>query len=267
MEVVRSSSSDKSGIDPDSGVLPASFSLPSSASAVVYLAQSPFSASMPKMAPHLLTVNALTPVQAAIAARAAGVTRFIYASTGSVYQPRFGALRESDPLRRDSWYPLSKVHGEEALACLQSEMDITCVRIFGLYGQQQTGRLVPKLIEAVIRRLPVSLERPGADSEPDGGLRISLLHVRDATRILQALLHKHELPALNLASDEALSIRELCEIIGEHLGLAPVFREAPRPRQGDMVADISLLTRVLEPAFTNFRSEVAELVEIAPSST
>jgi len=266
MTVVRASSSEGTGIDPDSGLLPSDFVVSSATDAVVYLAQSPHVARMPEMAPHMMAVNALSPVQAAAIARTAGATRFIYASTGNVYSPRFAALRESDPVRRDNWYALSKIHAEEALALFQGDMEVTSLRIFGLYGPSQTGRLVPKLIDSVINRRPIHLERPGADSPLDGGLRISLLHVHDAARMIGKLLGKHGVPILNLASDVSLDIREICDLIGERLGIVPQYLEAPRPRNGNMVADLSLLRRTIDPEFTKFRAGMAEVLASLPWS-
>jgi nucleoside-diphosphate-sugar epimerase len=259
-QVLRASSSAGTGIDPATGLLPADFCVPPATDAVVYLAQSPYSRRMPEMASHFLGVNTFSPADAAVRAAAAGAKRFVYASTGNVYQPSFAPLKETAQLRRDNWYALSKIHAEETLALMQGVIDVTSVRIFGLYGPGQTERLIPRLVDAVASAQPVMLEPKSANAAPDGGLRISLLHVRDAARIIVALIGVRAVPLLNLASDEALDIREISSLIGERLGVAPIYRAAPAARQGDMIADIGLLQRSLAPSFTSFRAGVRDLI-------
>jgi UDP-glucose 4-epimerase len=260
IDVIASSSADATGIDPATGLLPDAFRVPPGTDAVVYLAQSPRGALLPASADHLLAVNVVSAVRAATRAREAGARRFVYASTGNVYRPSFDALREGDPLCRDNWYSLSKVQAEEALALMQGELDVTSVRIFGLYGPGQSGRLVPNLAASVAQHRPVTLApRPGA-ARCDGGLRISLLHVDDAVRILAALLELRGLPVLNLGGPEALDIRGLAEIIGERLGVAPELRETDRARAGDLVADIRLLQTALGPTFVPIREGLEAVV-------
>lgn len=260
IEVVASSSADGTGINRATGLLPDAFRVPPGTDAVVYLAQSPHGALLPVSADHLLAVNVVSAVRAAICACEAGARRFVYASTGNVYQPSFSALREGDPLCRDNWYALSKVQAEEALALMQGELDVTSVRIFGLYGPGQNGRLVPNLAASVSQHRPVTLApRPGV-ARCDGGLRISLLHVDDAVSILESLLELRGVPVMNLGGPEALDIRELAEIIGRHLGVAPELQETDRARAGDLVADIRLLQSALRPTFMPLRESLAAVV-------
>jgi len=262
--VTRSSTTDGSGMDPNSGLLPADYTVAPDTDAVVYLAQSPHTSHVPEKADHLLAVNVVSAVRAAELARIAGVRRFVYASTGTVYGPSFAPLRETDPLRRDNWYALSKIQAEEALALFGNAMEVTSVRIFGLYGPGQTGRLIPNLIRSVAESRPVTLARRHDSQEPDGGLRISLLHVSDAVAALRVLLDQTGLPVVNLASDEAPSIREIAETIGEHLCVTPVFQDAPHARPGDLIADISLLRRAVRLPFIRLRAGLTGIVAASP---
>lgn len=263
IEAIAASSANGTGIDPLTGLLPDDFRVPQGTDGVVYLAQSPYAARMPAMASHVFAVNTLTALQAALRARAAGATRFVYASTGNVYQPSFAPLQESHPLRRDDWYALSKVHAEESVALLSADMEITSLRIFGLYGPGQSGRLVPNLIRAVAAERAVLLERPGADAEADGGLRISLLHVEDASHAICRLLAMRGVPVLNLASDEVWDIQSICLSIGKALGIRPQFRNAAAARKGNMIADTARMLRLLQPRFTPFNAAIEAMVRSA----
>jgi nucleoside-diphosphate-sugar epimerase len=59
--------------------------------------------------------------------------------------PVFVPIRKQTPLYRDEWYPLSKLHAEEALSLYRRYMDVIIVRPFGIYGPGQKDWLVPNL--------------------------------------------------------------------------------------------------------------------------
>lgn len=265
VEGIGVSSGDGSGIDPESGLLPATFAIPPGTSTVVYMAQSPRYRQVPEQAPHVLTVNTLSAVRAATSARAAGVRRFIFVSTGTVYAPSFSPITENAPVRRDNWYVLSKLHGEEALTLFRRDMEVIVVRPFGVYGPEQSGRLVPNLIDSVTSGRPVMLQPRSAVSDDRDGLRISLCYIDDATDILIRLVLKGGPVCLNLAGPEALSIRFMAEAVGALVGRAAMFETSASQRDSDLIADTSLLVGVLFPQFTSFGDGLAKVVAAAGS--
>jgi len=260
IEVLALSSRDGTGIDASTGLFRVPPEIPPDVKAVVYLAASPFQRSTADTAAHVLSVNTVSAVQAAAAAVRSGASKLIYASTGNVYAPSFTPLRESAPLRRDNWYALSKVHAEEALFLFRDHIDITVVRLFGIYGPGQQDRLVPNLIRAVHSGAPVTIERNPVDPQDLGGLRISLCHVTDAARIISALCTRGGPPILNIASDETLSVRQIATTIGQHIGREPVFNMLPSSRHTDLIADVSLLQRTMQLNFTRFTDGLLEMV-------
>jgi nucleoside-diphosphate-sugar epimerase len=254
------SSGNGSGIDPATGLFPTDFAISPGTSVVVYLAQSPRYRQVPEEAAHVLAVNSLSAVRAAILARAAGVERFIYVSTGTVYAPSFFPLSENAPVRRDNWYVLSKLHGEEALNLFRRDMEVIVVRPFGVYGPEQSGRLVPNLIDSVDSGRPISLQPRPNDQDDRGGLKISLCYVDDATNILIRLAMDGGPPCLNLAGLEALSIRSIAEAVGDLLGREPVFETSATLRDTDLIADPRLLAETLSPSFTSFGEGLARVI-------
>lgn len=247
------SSADGTGINPSRGLFPRTFTIPNGTEVVVYVAQSPYNHEAPEMAAHVLNVNMLSAVHAAILARAASVRRFIYVSTGSVYAPTFTQITETAPVRRDNWYALSKLHGEEALKLFRLDMELIVVRPFGVYGPYQSRRLVPNLIDAVRNGWPVTLHPRMGVPEDISGLKISLCYIDDAINILLRLVREGGPSCLNLAGSEVISIRSIAEAAGSALGCAPFFEEASSPRDSDMIADNHNLVRNLGPDFTPFR--------------
>ena len=201
---------------------------------------------------------------AALAAKA-GVRKMIYTSTGNVYAPGFGAYAESSPLRRDALYELSKVQAEEALSLFQGRLNLTVVRLFGIYGPGQSGRLIPNLAAAIASGKPLIIERHPIDPSDLGGLRVSPCYIDDTVGILAGLIRRESPPAMNVAGDEVLSVRQIAAAIGRLLGREPSFEVAVRSRAGDLVADIGLLKRLLDPRFTPFETGLRRTLGVAES--
>jgi len=260
LPAVGASSSDGTGIDIDSGLLPDTFVVEPGTGAVVYMAQSPWYRDS-KLASHVLAVNVVSAVRAAVAARKAGVRRFIYVSTGTVYAPSFDPLTEDSPVHGADLYSLSKIQGEQAVQKFRGDIDVHIVRPFGVYGPGQKGRLVPNLMASILEGRTITLQ--GRRDKPSGsdGLRISLCHVDDATRIFIQLIQQGGPACLNLAGEEAVSIGMLATLLGELLGRPPVLAAATAFRNFDLVADIGLLRQIQPMTFTPLREGLATLVD------
>jgi nucleoside-diphosphate-sugar epimerase len=233
------SSREPGGIDPDSGRLSSGFNVPPGVDAVVYLAQSPHARGGPAWAAHMLNVNVVSAVAVASAARDAGVRRFLYTSSGSVYQPSFSPLRETGALRRDDPYAASKVHAEEMLRPFEPDLSVVVARLFTVYGPGQRGRLIPRIVEAVAAGRPVRLD-PGPDGADDG-LRISICDVGDAVALIRYALSGNAPDVFNLASPHPVSLRWVAETAAAVLGCRTQFEEGSMPRQGNLIADVSRL--------------------------
>jgi UDP-glucose 4-epimerase len=264
--VAECSSSRPGGIDPQSGLLPRDFTVPRGTHSVYYLSQSPALKTQPPRHEHILAVSVVSAIHAARAARDAGVRQFFYASTGNVYAPSFAPLRESDAVRRDNWYSMAKVHAEEALMLLRPGLEVTSLRLFGLYGPGQSGRLVANLAETVRAGRTVMIEPNPHDPQDDGGLRLSLCHVRDAAAVLASLTGCEAPRWLNVASRDVCSIRTIARALGEALGVAVAFQTSSQPRAFDLIADTGVLQRLLAPRFERFEDGVQELMSAAPET-
>lgn len=235
--------------------------LPVGTEAVFYLAQHPGYREFPTGGGELWGVNVTGALRAIEAARAVGARAFIYASTGTVYAPCFVPLSESAPVRRDQPYALSKVACEEALA-LVDQPRTCCVRLFGVFGPQQATMLVPAVTNRVRQGRPITIEPHPSDSGDHDGLRISLTDVRDVCAGMIALsrrmLDGKDVPrVVNLASPQAVSVRQLGETIARTLGTQAWFETAAQPRAGDYIADIALLRRTVDHSFTAFDVSIA----------
>ena len=262
LDISCHSSLDGSGIDPESGILSDSFSFEIGTSTVFYLAQSPSLGNLPASSAHVWAVNVLSALKAVEAARRVGAQKFIYVSSGTVYEPSFDLLDETATLNREDWYSLSKIQGEESVFTYKNYLDISIVRPFGLYGYGQVNRLIPTLIERVKQGQEIFLQDAEweiADSRD--GLRVSFCHAADAAKMLSDVAKLPGSCTVNLANSCQVSIREIAETIGQHLNIAPKFVVAENKRQADLLADITFLQGLVPIRERNFQKAIGVMLE------
>ena len=262
LDVIRYSSAEGEIFDPKTGLLADSVNIPAGTDGVIYLSQSPFYRQMPERADHLWGVNVVSAMKVAELARRAGVNRFIYASTGNVYSPRFSPLREDCPIRRDDWYALSKVHAEEGLSLYKKDMSITIARIFGVYGPGQTDKLVPNLIRSIRSGVPIKLSPKPGDDKEGGGLRVSLCYIDDVVEIFSHLVCQAAPELFNVAGSEVLSIRDIAQFVGTEIGISLKFEIGSQPREFDLIADVTRLVEIVNPKFTPFAEGIQRVLAI-----
>lgn len=260
VDAVGLSSKDGTGIDPVSGILSNDFVIPSGVSSVVYLSQSPYHRNI-DLAPHVLAVNALSAVKAAAASRIAGVKRFIYISTGTVYSPSFEKLSENSSISASDLYTLSKIQGEQAIQLYSDDMEIIIVRLFGVYGSGQSNRLVPNLIKSIRTSNPIILQPKDGYADQTDGLRISLIHVNDASAVLTHLIENGGPPVINVASDKFFSIRNLADMIGSYMSIKPEYCVSESNRRTDLIADIGKLTSLYEINFIPIENGLGSVID------
>lgn len=190
------------------------------------------------------TVNLLT------AAREGGVSRFVLASSSSVYgdTPTL-PKHESMPTAPLSPYAVSKLAGEEFLRVFAATLGLSAIslRYFNVFGPRQDpnshyAAVVPRFITALLRG-----ERPTVYG--DG------LQSRDFTyveNVVQANLSACRLEGfrgevINVACGDRFTLLDLLRHIGEILGVDPRPRFEP-PRDGDVrhsMADVARARQML----------------------
>jgi nucleoside-diphosphate-sugar epimerase len=167
------------------------------------------------------SINRDATVALARAAKEAGVWRFVFASSCSMYgaAEEDAALTEEAPLRPLTPYAESKVAAEEALTELASDhFAPVSMRNATVYG------LSPRLrLDIVLNNLVAWAHTTGAIRlQSDGSSWRPLVHVRDVARATLALLEAPDEvvrgEAFNIGSDvQNYRIRELAEIVHDGL--------------------------------------------------
>lgn len=206
--------------------------LPHDVDVVVHLAQAylPF----PDRAPDLFLVNAGSTHWLAEYARRTGVTRFVLASSGSVYRPAREPLGEDAATVPLTYHPATKLMSEMILAQYVPYFSSAILRLFAPYGRDQVDRLIPRMFDAIRAGTPITLSRGG---EP----RINPIHVDDLVSIVTQAIEDTRSYTVNVAGPQPASIRELADAIGTLVGRAPVFADRDGDVPGDFVADTSLM--------------------------
>jgi UDP-glucose 4-epimerase len=193
-------------------------------------------------------VNLMGTQHVAEAACDAGVERFVFASSASVYgDPKTLPMRESDPVDPRTPYCISKLAGEQLLRFLAESRALSwsALRFFNVYGPgQRTDAYYTSVVLTFLRRI-ANGEAPVIDG--DGEQSMDFVHVDDVARALvMALESEVSGSVLNVGTGVSTSIRDLARVLIRHMDadVEPVFR----PRDvlvSRRAADIGRIREVL----------------------
>lgn len=196
-------------------------------------------------------VNAYAPVHVARMAKQAGVPRFLFASSCSLY----GAAGDA-PVTEDATfnpvtpYGESKVIAERELSKLSDDtFSPSYLRNATAYGSSPRLRadiVVNNLTGTALTRGEVRLQSDGSPWRP-------LVHIEDITRAFLAVLEAprdvvHD-QAFNVGRDEdVVQIRDVAEAVSEIVGAPVTYAEGASPDKRDYRVDFSKIGELL-PAF------------------
>jgi UDP-glucose 4-epimerase len=212
--------------------------LPERVDAVVHLAQSERYREFPDGAEDLFAVNVASTFGLLDYARRAGASRFVHASSGSVYGASHEPLTEGSPLAPAGFYAASKAAAERLVESYAGLLHTVVLRPFFVYGPGQTGMLIPTLTERVLGRGVVEVVR-------DPGMRLTPIYIEDAARACESALDLEGHQVCNLAGSEAVSVTQLVQLIGEAAGVTPQIRHLEGAPAGDFVADNARMKELL----------------------
>ncbi|MBI3011620.1 MAG: SDR family oxidoreductase [Candidatus Omnitrophica bacterium] len=196
-------------------------------------------------------VNVLGTVNILEAARAAGVTRVVFASSSSVYgDANRLPLREDHPASPISPYAMSKLSGEHycRLFARSFRLETVCVRYFNVFGPRQSlendyAVVVPKFITCLLRGEPPPVYGDGRQSRDFTYVD----NVVEAT-ILASQAAGVSGEEFNVALGEEHTVLDLLNELNAITGrsIPPAFQP---PRPGDVLrtyADSSKAERLLQ---------------------
>lgn len=233
--------------------------IPHGTEIVIYLSQSPFYHGQTETVPHLFGVNNYGAIKAITSAVKSKARLFIYASTGNVYSPSFAPLKETDKVRKNDFYALSKISTEETLKLFQNYIDVLSLRFFGIFGPQQTTMLPYNILISILNEHPIFLQpSPHTKNGIINGLCISFIYLYDAIRMFESLIslyaNGYKLPeVVNVGGPDKISLRLFANTIGNIIKKKPIFVVKENNRAFDLIADITLLLQTIKSfEFTPF---------------
>jgi nucleoside-diphosphate-sugar epimerase len=171
---------------------------------------------------------------------AAGGRRAVMAGTCAEYEWSRGRYPETAPLEPSTLYGVAKDATRrvaERFAANQ-EIEFAWGRIFTPYGPGEVeGRLLPSVILPLLAGEPVPA--------PDGANVRDLMYADDVARAFAAILESDVQGAVNVASGQPTSIRELIELTAEAAGRPELVQWGTLPRRegepAELVADVARL--------------------------
>jgi nucleoside-diphosphate-sugar epimerase len=149
-----------------------------------------------------------------LAARDAGVKRFIYSGSSTYYGSRTPPHRESDPPDFLNIYGLTKRVGEQYCLLFDEGFGLPCTifRYFNVYGPRQPETGAYALVLGIFLRRHA--EGKVLEIHGDGQQRRDFVHVRDVVAANIAALNSHgRSEVFNVGSGTSISVKELADMI------------------------------------------------------
>jgi nucleoside-diphosphate-sugar epimerase len=173
-----------------------------------------------------------------LAARDAGVKRFVYSGSSTYYGSRPPPHREDDPPDLLNIYGLTKLVGEQYCMMFDKDFGLPCValRYFNVYGPRQPQTGAYALVLGIFLRR--ARERKMLEIHGDGSQRRDFVHVRDVVSAnLKALESNLRREVFNVGSGTSLSVKELANMISPN----QVHTEG---RKGDSLATLADISKI-----------------------
>ncbi|HUS74068.1 MAG TPA: SDR family oxidoreductase [Sedimentisphaerales bacterium] len=185
-----------------------------------------------------------------LAARDAGIKRFVYASSSSAYgdTPTLPKVETMPPMPL-SPYAVGKLVGEYYCSVFYKVFDLETIslRYFNVFGPHQDptsqyAAAIPAFVTAILKDKPPTVFGDGMQSRDftyiDNVVEANLLAARAEHTAGEVL---------NIACGQAVTVNETIEVINELLGksIKPIYNP---PRPGDVkhsLADIALAAKLL----------------------
>ncbi len=202
---------------------------------------------------HTHAANATGFLHMLVAARDAGVQRFVYASSSSVYGDLQTSPKQEEKTGRPlSPYAVSKLTNElyAGVFAIHYDMKIIGLRYFNVFGPRQDpngpyAAAIPLFMDALLQSKPAYINGTGNQTR-------DFTFVENAVQAnIRALFSNHPgalNKVYNVAVGESVSVNQLFNLLKEFTGssMNPIYREERKGDVKNSLADISLAIEMLE---------------------
>ena len=209
--------------------------LPNKIDSIVHLAQSRRYREFPESADDMFAVNVLGTYNLLEYARKAGAKNFVLASTGSVYAPSPNLCHEDTAVAPTDFYAASKLAAENISWPYEAFMKVSALRLFYVYGPGQTDKLVAGLVNRI--KADQALKISGSK----GGVALNPTFIDDVVSVFMQAVEQSWDGVYNVASAEAVTIRELGQAIAKALNTQVKFEISGGDEPISVLPDLSRL--------------------------
>ena len=157
-----------------------------------------------------------------------GIRKFVLASSGAVYGCSQEPLSEDSPISPIDFYGLSKYQSELLVNHYSQQFSTMILRLSFPYGPGQVRGIVPQLTNKIKHKEPIIIYNGDCP-------KIKPMYVTDVTKVIGKALELEGNHTLNICSDEVITIKALSLLIGQHLGLEPIFRHVRDANMKDLI--------------------------------
>jgi UDP-glucose 4-epimerase len=169
------------------------------------------------------------------AAKSAGVSDFVFASSMSVYTepPQYLPVNEEHSTRPISPYGVSKVTGEWLCQSYQNDIRVRILRYASVYGNGDRERVVKLFMDAALSCAPLHIQGDGRQSS-------DFIYVKDAVDGTLRAWRRRNNAIYNIGSGRETTITELAETIIRVTGsLSEIVYTGKSNKPFRFVSDIS----------------------------
>lgn len=231
--------------------------LPKEIDIIFHFAQSNYFRDFPNNAISLYKVNTVSTLYLLNYAKSVGCKKFIYASTGGIYGFGENIFSEDHKViyhNEIGFYQTSKLNSEVLVENYGNYFTTIILRFFFVYGKRQRNdMLIPRLIGKVIKNEKISLNG-------EEGIRINPIYVNDAVSAILNCLNLTGNYKINIAGNEALSIKEITTIIGSHLNKNPNYEIIHSDINKDLIANIDKMKNLLNYTPKSFTEQIKNML-------
>jgi nucleoside-diphosphate-sugar epimerase len=232
--------------------------LPEAIDVVIHLAQSRRYRNFPADSREMFDVNVGMTMSLLQWAAESKVKQFCLVSSGTVYEPFTGSLQEDAAVAPRGFLGASKLASEIIAWPFSGLFKLNILRLFFPYGPGQRDRLIPDLIRRIRNGESVQVTANG------DGMRLAPTFVEDIADVFLASVESSWTGTVNVATPEALSIREIAELIGQRLRVQPKLEILERASI-DVLPDLGrLASRFDLRRFTRFERGLRRTIGADP---
>ena len=206
---------------------------------IIHLAQSKNYKKFPNKSKDIFNSNIRLTAEILEFARINKVKKFIYLSTGSVYEnSQNNKINEQTKLKLNKidFYLASKISSELIIKSYQKFFDIAILRIFFPYGlYQNENMLIPSIIKKIKNNKDIII---------DNNLKFNPIYIDDIITSIEKSLIQKGLNHFNVAGNEKTNILRLIKIISRILNKRPSIKKISK-KSDNYISGIKLTKKKL----------------------